>query len=265
MGYSQISAAIAVNTTIAAATGALSTLFIVMLHQYLTLGVVTWDLVMAGNGALAGLVSITGPCAYVQTWSAFIIGIVGGAVYVGSSKLVLHVFKIDDPVDAIAVHAFCGAWGIIGSAAFADLGMVTDYYGPYPSSSPDGQVNREYGFIMGDRGGKLLGAHVVYIICIFAWVMGVMTPFFLIIKKLGWYRVSPEVEAAGLDISHHGGSAYPHEAPPSKFNGHVSASDYPVSADMVRRLINESMDSLRMEMKSPNGTPAPVESAVKGE
>jgi Amt family ammonium transporter len=261
VGYSQISAAIAINTTIAAATGALSTLVIVMLDQYFRYGVITWDLVMCGNGALAGLVAITGPCAFVQTWAAVLIGVIGGGVYVGSSKFVLHVLKIDDPVDAIAVHAFCGAWGIIGSAAFADLGMVTDYYGPYPGTS---QTNREYGFIMGDRGGKLLGAHVVYIICIAAWVLGVMTPFFMILKKLGLFRVSPEVEAAGLDISHHGGPAYPHDPTEGKVhNYHAAASDYPVSADMVRRLVDESIDSLRHELKGLD-TPPTHEDVVNG-
>ena len=50
-GYSSISAAIAVNTTISAAAATVSTLFVSMLHQYLSLGVVVWDLIIAGGGA----------------------------------------------------------------------------------------------------------------------------------------------------------------------------------------------------------------------
>ena len=34
-------------------------------------------------------------------------------------------------------------------------------------------------------------------------------PFFFLMKFLGLLRVSPEEEHEGLDISHHGGSAYP--------------------------------------------------------
>ena len=48
----------------------------------------------AGNGALAGLVAITGGCAFVQTWAALIIGLVAGLVYYGSSKLVLHKMRV---------------------------------------------------------------------------------------------------------------------------------------------------------------------------
>ena len=46
-----------------------------------------------------------------------------------------------------------------------------------------------------------------------------MTPFFMLLKKLNLFRVSPEVEAQGLDVSHHGGSAYPHEAAGKGANG----------------------------------------------
>ncbi len=58
MGFSQISAAIAVNTTISAAAATTSTLLVSMLHQYLTLGVVVWDLIIAGEAPRPG----SSPC-----------------------------------------------------------------------------------------------------------------------------------------------------------------------------------------------------------
>lgn len=39
----------AVNTTIGAASGCIATLFIAMAYQYFTLGVVVWDLIIAGE------------------------------------------------------------------------------------------------------------------------------------------------------------------------------------------------------------------------
>jgi ammonia channel protein AmtB len=55
----------------------------------------------------------------VQPWGALTIGLISGIVYVAASRLVSHVLKIDDPLDAVAVHAFCGAWGLIAAALFA--------------------------------------------------------------------------------------------------------------------------------------------------
>ncbi|KAL4433241.1 hypothetical protein ABPG77_003289 [Micractinium sp. CCAP 211/92] len=235
VGFSSISAAIAVNTTISAAAATVSTLLVSMLHQYLSLGVVVWDLIIAGNGALAGLVAITGGCAFVQTWAAMLIGFIAGLVYYGLSKLILHRLRIDDPLDAIAVHAGGAAWGMLGCAAFAAPNMVEDWYGPYPGAVlVDGvySQSREYGFIMGGS-GALLAAHSVYILVIAAWVCGIMTPFFLLLNRLGLMRVPPEVEAMGLDISYHGGSSYPHERPVAGSNGSLRLGSEAVRASCM--------------------------------
>jgi len=42
-----------------------------------------------------------------------------------------------------------------------------------------------------------------------AWVLANMFTFFYVLKLLGYFRVNAADEAAGLDASHHGGSAYP--------------------------------------------------------
>lgn len=74
----------------------------------------------------------------VQPWGGLIIGLISGVVYVFSSKLVSNVLKVDDPLDAAAVHGFCGAWGLIAAALFAAkeptlLAYGSDeYYGVLP-------------------------------------------------------------------------------------------------------------------------------------
>ena len=61
---------------------------------------------------LAGLVAITAPCAFVDSWAACVIGAIAGVL------VVLSVFfwdrvGVDDPVGAISVHGVNGLWGVI--------------------------------------------------------------------------------------------------------------------------------------------------------
>ena len=70
------------------------------------------DVAMAGNGALAGLVSITAPVGTVTPVFALVIGLVGGVIVV-FSVLAFDKIKIDDPVGAVSVHGTCGIWGTL--------------------------------------------------------------------------------------------------------------------------------------------------------
>jgi Amt family ammonium transporter len=92
--------------------GASGCLTVFVLHFLLT---GKYSLVMMCNGKLAGLVAGTAYILYlspfyfsccdnVEAWAAFIIGIMGGFTYYGTNKLLFRL-KIDDPVDAIPIHA----------------------------------------------------------------------------------------------------------------------------------------------------------------
>ncbi len=94
---------VAINTTLAAAAGAVTSLLIDTVIQEHNTGEVTFNLSYAMNGCLAGLVSITAGCAVVQSWAALIIGAVGAALFLGCSKLLVRRL-IDDAVDAVPVH-----------------------------------------------------------------------------------------------------------------------------------------------------------------
>lgn len=123
------------------------------------------------------------------------IGIVSGWVYVGASKLLLKL-RIDDAVDAVPVHMFCGIWGCIATGIFADPERVAFAYGI------DDAGGIFYGY------GNVLGTEIVGVLCIILWCAGVMTPFFFGLNMLGMFRVDPVEEKVGLDISHHKGAAY---------------------------------------------------------
>ena len=108
----------AVNTSIGAASGAFSALFTHTIIDERRTGLVTYDLTSTMNGCLTGLVAITAPCATVEPWAAFVIGIVAGWVYLFASSLLLK-FKIDDAVDAIPVHFGGGMWGLLSTGLFS--------------------------------------------------------------------------------------------------------------------------------------------------
>merc|ERR1711884_308882 len=120
-----------------------SALFIDTLMGKASSGHEEYDLTMAMNGALGGLVGITANCNCVAPWAAVLIGIISGVVYVFSSKLLVKL-RIDDAVDAVPVHFFCGIWGCIATGLFCE-----------PSRS-DGVKGLFYG------GGTLLGVEIWY-------------------------------------------------------------------------------------------------------
>jgi Amt family ammonium transporter len=125
-------------------------------------------------------------------------------------------------------------WGMIATAALADPNVVTDALGTLTDAEGN-DVQRNYGFVIGGN-GKLLASHLIYILAIIGWSMGIMFPFFFILKKLGQFRVAPEIEAAGLDVSHHGGSAYPHDPETARAKGGIS-----MTPEMIDRKIEEAL------------------------
>jgi Amt family ammonium transporter len=161
---------IAVNTTLAAATGALAAM------------IMSWvlfkkpDLTMALNGALGGLVGITANCHAVSNPEALLIGAVAGVI-VTLAVVALDKLQIDDPVGAFPVHGACGIWG----------GLATGLFGTDCSLMPQ----------------------VIGTFAIAGWALGTSLVMFYGLKAAGLLRVDAEEELAGLDISEHGMYAYP--------------------------------------------------------
>lgn len=199
-GYADVAALCAVTTTMAAACGAVASMFFDTLLGFISEGEAEYDLSCAMNGCLAGLVAITAGCSVVEPWAACAIGAIGGVFYVLASKLLIKL-KIDDAVDAVPVHFFNGMWGCIATGIFAAPRHTLTAYG--------NDVN--CGVIYGDA--KLLANECLGILFILGWTVGIMTPFFIVLNMLGMFRVDPLEEMVGLDISHHKGSAYNLDGP----------------------------------------------------
>lgn len=167
-------AMIFVNTNLAAAAGAI----FAMTVSWIKFG--KPEVGMSLNGALAGLVAITSPCATVSPLSSVIIGSVAGTIVV-FSVLFFDKIRVDDPVGAISVHGVCGAWGTLSAGIFN----------------------------MGGTSLNIIGVQVLGIAACFLWVFPTVYLLFRLIDKTIGLRVSPQEELEGLDSVEHGGNAYP--------------------------------------------------------
>ena len=170
VGEANAVAMVFVNTNMAAAGGVVAAL----ITARLLFGKA--DLTMALNGALAGLVAITAEPLTPTPLAATIIGAVGGVLVV-FSIVGLDKLKIDDPVGATSVHGVVGIWGL--------LAVVF--------TNPDATL-----------GAQLMGIGVI-----FAWVFGASFATWFIIKVVMGIRVSEEEEYEGVDIGECGLEAYP--------------------------------------------------------
>lgn len=181
---------IAVATTLAAAAGALATMF------YTWIKYKKPDASMTLNGALAGLVGITAGCAVVSPYSAIIIGLLCGLIVSISVELFDKKFRIDDPVGAVSVHGVCGFSGTLFVGFFAQS--------EYAELAGFENLN---GLLYGGGPGLLL-TQLTGAVSVFAWTFGIMLLVFFIIKKTIGLRVSRDTELKGLDIDEHGMEAY---------------------------------------------------------
>ena len=183
---------VAVNTTLAAASGCVAALVTNYKLVERQTGEGPFSLSSAINGCLGGLVSITGGCGVMEPWAAVITGSIGGLLYLLTSKMLVRL-RIDDAVDAVPVHMTNGVWGTIAVGLFASPSRLKLSYG---------EVN-DVGLFMGGN-GTLLGCQVVGMFFVLGWISVVMFPFFCLLNYMGWLRAESIVEVEGLDSRYHG-------------------------------------------------------------
>ncbi len=191
-GLAALAAKVAVNTTLAAGTGASAATFLSKFRYG------KYDTGLTINGALGGLVGITAPCASVDPWAAVVIGLVAAPVVLFGVEL-LDKLKVDDVVGAVSVHGFCGLWGVLSVGLFATQAGVLDHTGHESSA---------YGLLVGG-GAEQLGIQALGAAAIIAWTCATSGILFLAIKYTVGLRVSEDEELRGLDIDEHGIEAYP--------------------------------------------------------
>ncbi len=165
---------ILLNTILGSAGGGGSTfLFLILSNKYVSVPKML-------NGVLGGLVSVTAGCAFIDPTAAFLIGVMsGGVVYYGDRLLIK--LKIDDPICAIPVHGFAGAFGTLIFVIFMPSYMWVN------------------GSLIEQIAVQLLG-----VVTVFSWSVATAYFVFWFLKKKKLLRISLEDELMGLNLSEHG-------------------------------------------------------------
>lgn len=171
---------IVVTTDFAATTGAIAAMFISYVYTR------KWDVSMAFNGALGGLVAITAPAAFVTPLAALVIGLIAGTISYYGVQL-MEKLRIDDPVGAFPVHGLNGMFGVLAVGIWGVDGI---------------------GLLSGG-GFEQLGIQALGLLACTLWALPISFAMFYVIDKVIGLRVTPEVEAAGIDLAYHGIGSYP--------------------------------------------------------
>ncbi len=176
---------VAVNTTLAAAAGALAAMTV----AYIGSG--KWNMSFILNGSLAGLVGITAGAAFVSPNAALIIGMTAGLVVVLAVDAV-EAAKIDDAVGAFAVH---GACGMLGTLAVGFWGI------PELLGADVGGL-----FITGSLSLLMTQGFAVLVVTVWATVTGGI--MFTVLNAMGLLRMHEAAEEIGIDAYEHDASLY---------------------------------------------------------
>jgi len=171
-----VASKIAVNVTLAAATGGLCALFYSMAVQN------RYNILTSLNGILVGLVSVSAACAIINPWAAIYVAFLGYLMYLFCSWVVRRC-HIDDPLDTFATHAGAGWVGLMAVGFLANDLNITFAY----------QSNND-----AFRRGMQIGTQITTSLAILGWSL-LAVPMFFIISKLTGLRASEAVETRGAE------------------------------------------------------------------
>jgi len=194
-------ATVVVNTMLAGVAGCASCMFYLMIRGMKP------DPSMMCNGMLAGLVAVTAPCAFIDSWAAAVIGLIAGILVV-ESVFFWDRMGIDDPVGAISVHGINGLFGLISVGIFANgkygagwNGVVRDQM--VNSFGSDGVR----GILYGDATQLYAQLTAAVTVVVFGFIVSYV--MFNLTNLIAPMRVPREVEIEGLDMPEMGSIGYP--------------------------------------------------------
>ena len=146
----------------------------------------------AATGAVAGLVGITPACGFVSPMGAIFVGAITSAVcYISATARAKG--RVDDSLDAFAVHGVGGFTGAVLTGVFASAAVHEG------GGLLNGNVNLFINQILATSAVAIYSFVVAYILA-------------TILKGAMGLRVNDESEERGLDTTEHGEEAYATES-----------------------------------------------------
>ncbi|MFB2538890.1 MULTISPECIES: ammonium transporter [unclassified Acinetobacter] len=167
-----------INTQLAAAAATLAWLLVERIHRG------KGSILGAVTGSIAGLVVITPAAGYVDVQGALLMGFIGGVICFYSVTILKYKLKIDDALDAFALHAIGGLVGAVLTGWFASELLMGD-------NAPHTIFHQLWIQVEGVLATTVYSAILTFVIA-------------KIIDKTVGLRVDRDAEREGLDLSQHG-------------------------------------------------------------
>ena len=146
----------------------------------------------AATGAIVGLATVTPAAGSVMPVESMILaGVTTAACYLFVSHK--NRLGVDDSLDAFGVHGIAGIFGSIGCGVFASYGYSSLFH--HNAGSAIGGTSQ---FLLQVKAVAIVGLYSAF----------VTAALVVLLEKTLGFRVSPEKEEQGLDLSLHGERAY---------------------------------------------------------
>ncbi|MGA9046533.1 ammonium transporter [Sulfuricurvum sp.] len=172
LAFNSSASIILLNTLISGSFGGFGA-YLISLFQKKGVGVELFSF-----GIISGLVGITAGCAELTTLEAAFVGFVSAFVMYFFDWILLHKFRVDDPLSVVGIHGFGGAWGTLAVGLFAPL--------------KEGMNRLEF-----------IGIQSLGIISAFIFAFGSGVVLFLLLHRFNSLRVSRRNEVIGLNVTEH--------------------------------------------------------------
>lgn len=148
------------------------------------------------TGAVAGLVTITPACGYVDVTGAMVAGVLGGLIPFVACTKIKAALKYDDALDVFGVHGVGGLVGLVITGVFASTAA-----NPNLSTNLAALVGKSLWL------EQLKGIGITLLITI-----GGTALVAYVVKAVIGLRPTIEAEVEGLDLSEHGEEGYIYDA-----------------------------------------------------